>query len=128
MDTSRVFFGKVYNPEAFDGLYKMLDYVTKAFFGKGVVSTLSQRVVEEIMNILEHNRSWNVMEVRTKLNPSKTRLKVKIIYDGGEYFDPDVYSVGNVVGAMDEFKFYERSVEIFDNESRNVEIRINIEP
>lgn len=122
------FFGKLYNTVKFKGLYEQLDYVCRAFPNQDVIRTLTRKIVEEVVNIVEHNKSWNTLKVRTELNPSKTRFKAEIIYDGGEYYDPQKNKIGNVTGSIEYFKDYDRGFNILTISSRQVIIRINIKP
>lgn len=122
------YFGKPNNPVKFKELYDQLDFVCQTFSQADTVKTLTRKIVEEVMNIVEHNKSWNKIKVRTEHNPSKTRFKAEIIYDGGEYFDPKSYCTGNVIGSTERFKEYKRNFEIGSDRSMTVTIRINIEP
>lgn len=116
--------GKYYDAEKFKDLYDQLDYVCKRFENQDIVKTLTRKIVEETTNIVEYNKSWNRIDVRTEINNQPTRFKCEIKYDGKEYFDPIKNNIGNVAGSRDRFKSYNRQVEIEANE---VIIRINIE-
>ena len=92
------------------------------------MKTLTRKIVEEVMNITEHNKSWNKIRVITDLNQERTRFKATIKYDGGEYYDPQANNVGNVVGSTERFQSYARGVEISSTTDREVTIKVNIVP
>ena len=122
------YFGKLSCPAKFNEFYRQIDFVRSPFPNSEVVKTLTRKIVEEVTNIVEHNRSWNTIRVRTKLNSSETRFKAEISYDGGEYYDPETNDIRNVIGSISRFKDYKRSVTIDTTPSLMVTIKINIEP
>ena len=122
------YFKKPYCPERFDELYSQLDFVCEHFPKKDIIKTLTRKIIEEVMNIVEHNKGWNKIIVRTELNSSKTRFKAQIIYDGGAYYDPQANCIGNVISSTDRFEDYNRDVTIEAVPPMNVVIRINITP
>ena len=118
---------KPYNEEKYNQLYAQIDRVCSIFKDKENVKTLTRKIVEEVMNIIEHNETWNTLKVRTEVNTSKSRFKAEIIYDGAEYFNPEENNIGNVVGSLDVFKDHTRNVKRDVNGEGSIEIRINIE-
>lgn len=120
-------FNKPYNAEKYRELYDLLDGVCNKFHNQDVVSTLTRKIAEEVMNIIEHNKKWNEIKVRMEFNPTGSRFKCEILYDGGEYYDPMTHEIGNVTGSTDRFKKFERKHTIASHPPKQVEIRVNIE-
>ena len=120
------YFNKLCNEIKLEQLYQQLDDVCSVFSNKDLIRTLTRKIIEEVVNILEHNKSWSTVRVRTKLNSTKTRFKAEIHYDGGEYYDPEKNSIGNVMGSIDRFESYERDVDI--SQAKEITIKINIVP
>ena len=117
-------FGKLSNPAKFNELYQQLDAVCQIFKHQETVKTTTRKVVEEVVNIIQHNKTWNEIMVRTEANGERSRFKAEIFYDGGEYYDPEKHKIGNVVGSRERFKEYSRTYKI--RSDNTVEIRINI--
>ena len=128
LKSSSDYVDKPYCPEKFNEFYTQIDSLCEDFPNGEIMKTLTRKIIEEVMNIVEHNKSWNTIRVRTKLNSSKTRLKTEISYDGGEYYDPKTNDIKNVIGSIDRFKDYGRDVRIDTTPSQTVIIKINIEP
>lgn len=89
-----------------------------------LIKTISRSIVEEISNIIKHNKTWNKMKVRTTINSSRKRFEVCIKYDGTEYYDPAKHNINNVVGSVSLFK-YKRDMSI-NKDNCCVEINIDI--
>ena len=115
---------QLYNPHKFEELYTQLDEVCMAFEDKDIIKTLTRKITEEAVNIIQHNKSWDNLKVRTEFNNAPSRFKCEIIYDGGDYYDPETNNIGNVMGSTGRFLEYRRSHEI--NPDKKVTIRINI--
>ena len=121
------YFGKPCNEVKYEQLYQQLDDVCNIFSNKNSVKTLTRKIIEEVVNIIEHNKSWTTIRVRTNLNSTKTRFKAEMHYDGGEYYDPKENGIGNVIGSIEKFKSYERDVDI-SSQTKEITIKINIAP
>lgn len=117
---------KMYNSAKFNELYTQLDQVCDAFPNQDKVSTLTRKIVEETTNIINYNKRWNWIKVRTEFNASTGNFKAEIIYDGGEYFDPIFHNVTNVVGSKDRFQEYMRPDSPEIDQDGKVTIRIHI--
>ena len=122
---STAYFGKRCAPKKYDELYNHIFSVCDFFPNSDNVSTIARSVVEEVVNILEHNKSYTYIKVRSDLNSTKSRVKFDIIYDGMEYYDPEKHNIRTVIGSVGRLEDYCRKVEVSSNK---VTIRVNFKP
>ncbi|MDD5656195.1 MAG: hypothetical protein PHF00_02960 [Elusimicrobia bacterium] len=104
--------GKLYNAEKFAELNKQLAEVD-AQFNHDAIKSATRMLVEEVTNIISHNKSWQgcPLRVRTDYKVEGLGLKMEINYSGLEYFDPEEHQLTTVIGSRNEFELWSRSVE-----------------
>ena len=124
---SPAYFNKPCNPRKFKELYDQLFHVCKIFPNEDNIRTLARSIMEEIVNIIEHNNGWNTLHVRTEINSSKTRFKAEIIYDDTSFHDPMENDVKTIMGSVNRFEEYNRDLNI-EHDPPKTMIRINIKP
>lgn len=115
---------KLHNPAKIKELDEQLDEVCIKAKNNDHVQKLSRKIIEEVVNIIQHNDSWNEIAVQSKFNTSGTNFKFRFQYDGGRVFDPS--NLDNVVGpSISKFEEYLREpVEI--NQEGQVTIRLQV--
>lgn len=97
---------KVYNNDKYRELGKLLEGMCNIWPGDERVKTLKRKVLEEVSNIIQHNKTgWSKISVWTGVNPSKTKLQIEIWYDSDSYYDPEKFNNINVMGSTDKFQY-----------------------
>ena len=109
-------FNKLYNPVKISELRTLLKGTEAVFKSNELVKKMCRKVMEEVTNIIEHNKTWNDISVSSNSNTSNSRCKIKIKYDGDEYYDPEKEQNNNVMGfSIKKFigeEGYKREYEI----------------
>ncbi|AGH96626.1 hypothetical protein [Pseudobdellovibrio exovorus] len=114
-EVARATFGKLHNPQKIRELDEQLEEVCLRAGDDNLVQKLCRKIIEEVVNIMQHNDSWNEIAVQSKFNDSGSNFKFRIQYDGGQYYDPIEKGLENVVGrSVDQFQEYLRSKTIED--------------
>ena len=112
---TRATFGKLHNPQKIRELDEQLEEVCSKAGNDNLVQKLCRKIIEEVVNIMQHNDSWNEVAVQSKFNDSGSNFKFRIQYDGGQYYDPVEKGLENVVGAsINQFQEYLREISIED--------------
>ena len=115
-------FGKYHNPAKMRELDEQLEEVCVKAQNHDLVQKLCRKIIEEVANIIQHNKNWNTLRVRSEFKWNPNTFKFQILYDGGQYFDPK--DLANVMGSsLSKFDSYEREPEI---DQATGEVRINI--
>lgn len=109
--------GRVYSESKYQELYKLFEDAIAKLGSDPLMDAHARMTIEEVSNIIENNKQWNRIRVRTELNSGNT-LKTDIIYDGDEYYDPEAKNVSTVIGSKGKFKSYSRNYTIKDGEVR----------
>lgn len=125
-ELSRSTFGKLHNPQKVKELDEQLETVCQHAGNDDLVQKLCRKIIEEVVNIIQHNPAWNELAVQSKINNSNNNFKFRIQYDGGQFYDPQEKGLENVVGpSIQKFSEYNREPVVIDTEG-TVTIRLQI--
>lgn len=113
--------------ERFNELYEQLEHVVNAHNGLENAKTLKRKVMEEVVNVVQHNKSWMWLKVRSEYSQEATNIKITIMYSGNDYFDPEENKVTNVIGSGGVFAEYTRKVERKTDENGDTYIWIQLQ-
>lgn len=115
-------FGKYHNPTKMRELDEQLEQVCAKAQNHDLVQKLCRKLIEEVANIIQHNKSWNTLRVRSEFKWNPNTFKFQLVYDGGHYFDPK--DLPNIMGlSLAKFDSYNREPEV---DPTTGEVRINI--
>lgn len=120
---------KLYDDKAFNDLYDQLQHIEEKFKHLEAVKTLARKVVEETANIIEHDKRWTWIKVRSEYSNHEDNIKITIVHNG-DFFDPDAQGISNVMGSTGTFTNYDRKMERGNNQDPPnepiIKIRIKI--
>lgn len=127
-ELSKLTFNKLHNPSKVSELDEQLETVCKHSDNYDLVQKLCRKIIEEVVNIMQHNDSWNELAVQSKFNTQGDNFKFRIQYDGGQYYDPAKHGLENVVGdSVKKFSEYTREqVEISADGIVTIRLQIKI--
>lgn len=116
--------------ERFEELYQQLEHVVNVHNGLENAKTLKRKVMEEVVNVVQHNKSWIWLKVRSEYSQEATNIKITIMYSGNDYYDPEENKVSNVIGSGGVFAEYIRKVErkVDDEGNSYIWIQLQIKP